>query len=636
MWKQCWAAAASGANGADFPAMSLLQVYVALPDADSIHPMALSVVQVLRMVLTGVKTNGQNAVSIKVVDTIVSVVKTRLQSTKSLSTVGAGGEILSSCVKELKKSLARCVMELLLQDSESAALQRLFTDINGVIFSTYLDSIARVPVESANLAPADEPVWTVWRTNPTVGWLMSGEWHQDVPPLKEHYAGGLEEYAETLLRTWTVLTFYWGSAALWPRCKVPSQKNGEAGCCDEPLLCHQGHGRHGMCVETISRSGVVTNCEGEAVWACHRHYRSAVCQRCLGKLQAVRCGAGPSRAGAGPTGASTDIYNAVVMREESRTIGTVFHLAGVTSRKPPQKPPNWRTTYRLQPSALVAVVKLSAINEPLQAAHVLHWAEIVQSTGPAKGIPVHESRFRQESKMAIRLLGRGDIATFTNEPDLPLNTQVAIIDLKVFVPEVISVLATFANPRFGEHLSLIPFAKRLIGVEPSPALIRLPALNAMIAGYTIKAIKESEIRCLQMLSDEYKNAIVIEILALPPVKNLYGTQLEAFANGLGSALHCTQGPPGTGKVNRRQISFSVLCIPFSLFSISLIVCAELRWGVHYFGTRNCAEVCPQERKFRRSDSDAFLQEPRSGGVSHRCVEIRPLVTPRSAGALRES
>ncbi len=144
----------------------------------------------------------------------------------------------------------------------------------------------------------------------------------------------------------------------------------------------------------------------------------------------------------------------------------MFHLTGVTSRRPPQIAPNWRTTYRLQPSALVAVVKLSVSNEPLQPAHVLHWAEIVQSVAPGRAVPgrrpVPESQLRQDGKMAIRLLGRGDIATFTAESDLPLTTQVAIIDLKVFVPEVISVLATFANPRFGEHLSLIPFAKRLI------------------------------------------------------------------------------------------------------------------------------------------------------------------------------
>ena len=534
--------------------MSLLQVYVALPDAESIHPSAVSVVQVLQCVVAlGLSDVKVSATATKVIDTVVSIIKTRLQSSESLATIVGGAEALLSSIATLKTTLTRCVMRMRC-DIDSTALQMLQRDIEGDLFTSYAENIAHAELENSFRAEAvaEGPVWTTWRTDPTVGWLMNGEWHQDVPPLKEFYSNGLFEYAETLLRTWTVLTFYWGSAALWPRCKHKVSKNGADGCCDEPLLCHVTDKRHLHCAERIKRSGLEGPCGGEAAWACHRHYQQAVCKRCLGKRQTVCGGAGPTPSRPAPTGASTDIYNAVVTREESRSIGTVFHLTKVESRKAPKVAPNWRTSYRLQPSALVAVVKLSVYNEPLRREHSVHWAEVVQSTAPTRqagsGPPVHESRFRQEGKLALRLLGRGDIATFTGEPDLPLSTQVAIIDLKVFVPEVISVLATFANPRFGEHLEQIPFARRLIGVAPSPRLLRLPPASASISEYTLKAIYNSEIRCLQMLPVEYKAWIVRDILSLPPVRNLYGTQLEAFANGIYSALHCTQGPPGTGKV----------------------------------------------------------------------------------------
>lgn len=426
------------------------------------------------------------------------------------------------------------------------------------MFPDYLGKIALIqPETDMEGAHSDLPAWAAWSADPTVGWLMSGSWHQDVPALKETYEGELTEYAETLLRTWTVLTFYWGSAALWPKCKFKTKRNGAEGNCDEPLLFHSGSNHSRTCCEIVSKQGVKQPCDGRAEWACHKHYHQAVCQRCLGKLQDILGGAGPVAAKQPPTGASTDIYNAVVSREEARSVGTVFHLTQVASRKPPFVPPNWRTSYRLQPSALVAVVKLSVSNEPLRRDHTLHWAEVVQSVPPSKpgsgggrgGPPVHESRIRQEGKMAVRLLGRGDIATFSNsDADLPLSTQVAVIDLRVFVPEVISVLSTFANPQFAEHLKMIPFARRLIGAEESLPLLRMPVGRATIEEYTQDAIFGSEIRCLQMLPDERKQSVFSEIVRLPPVRNLYGTQLEAFANGLRSALHCTQGPPGTGKV----------------------------------------------------------------------------------------
>lgn len=116
LWKQCWIAAENGANGSDFPAMSLLQIYIALPDAESIHPAASSVVGVLNRVVIGlrdVSNISKISESAKVIDAVVSTIKTRLQSSKSLATINVGAcDGLSDDVKALKKSLLQRVLRL--------------------------------------------------------------------------------------------------------------------------------------------------------------------------------------------------------------------------------------------------------------------------------------------------------------------------------------------------------------------------------------------------------------------------------------------------------------------------------------------------------------------------------------------
>ena len=65
------------------------------------------------------------------------------------------------------------------------------------------------------LENGERPPWLGWQQNPTLDWLMSGSWHK-VDGLKAVYESS-EQYAETLLKLWTLLTFYWGSGAVWPR-----------------------------------------------------------------------------------------------------------------------------------------------------------------------------------------------------------------------------------------------------------------------------------------------------------------------------------------------------------------------------------------------------------------------------------
>lgn len=67
--------------------------------------------------------------------------------------------------------------------------------------------------------------------------------------------------------------------------------------------------------------------------------------------------------------------------------------------------------------------------------------------------------------LTLRLLGKADCPALPSESDLPLEigSRVAIIDLRVFVPEVVSVLSTIARDSFGAQLKLIPFVGSLIG-----------------------------------------------------------------------------------------------------------------------------------------------------------------------------
>ena len=176
--------------------------------------------------------------------------------------------------------------------------------------------------------------------------------------------------------------------------------------------------------------------------------------------------------------------------------------------------PNWNTTYRLQCSGLVAVVKLGVQNEALQRDYTIQWAEVLPSALTGKGQrPIPEGNYRRDGRIALRLLGRGDLSALQTEPELPLNTHVAVIDLRVFVPEVLSVLSTFAHPHFATHLQQIPFAKRFIGLQRSPPLLRLPR-GATIEADVRAAIESSEIHCIRMLSREDKQEIGDQICAV--------------------------------------------------------------------------------------------------------------------------
>jgi hypothetical protein len=393
-------------------------------------------------------------------------------------------------------------------------------------------NIASLGDDGGSSDAGEEPPYLGWRGAATVDWLMSRNWRGE-PQLRDKYAT-VEEYQSELLKMWSALTFYWGAGALWAKC----QANGQSGDmrCGEPLLhCLKsttGRGRGATC----SRK----DCRKEASWSCIHHNHDSICDECLLKEQDQCCGASGSR------GVSTDIYDAIVSSERD---GCHF-FKQVKSRKPPQKEPNWKTTYRLVSPALVAIVVLERPGERLRRSQELLWAEVVPHDHKMKR---DEWRRRGAGEVAIRLLGCGDCVGFRpdSELHLPRDHPIAIIDLRVFVPEVLSVLNTLSKD-FGSNLEDIYFSNNLLGCGGSTGVPVGLAFDAVpsTAKAIEYAIKHSEISLVVDLKPNEKRDYINRLLSVDTIQKLRGTQLEAFVESLRCPVHCTQGPPGTGKVSR--------------------------------------------------------------------------------------
>ena len=195
---------------------------------------------------------------------------------------------------------------------------------------------------------------------------------------------------------------------------------------------------------------------------------------------------------------------------------------------------------------------MSASHEPIPRNSLVQWGEIV----PADIQAGHNQDWKDRSKgrVAIRLLSRADCFGMPEDTGVHIasGARVAIIDLRVFVPEVISVLNTFSKEDFKDQLNQIPFFNRLIGQDSAPQNALMYNKNDSIQQCVRNALENSEIDYIQRLNPQAKLDLINEICSLKPIQSLSGTQLEAFAAALFSAVHCTQGPPGTGKVCLRK------------------------------------------------------------------------------------
>ena len=596
-----WIAAGSGAGSREH-VLSLPAALMKLPDLTLLFPSPDEVVRVLVVSLSllsngsyGASTSSAQACTgVATLEIVIDVVKNRLMNhlnpTIILPSATTTLELLTK-LSELYKAAINRILSISSQD----LMERLGLLLSrGRDIIQYRQEVERIMQNSqtnpaTNDALKHESESFGWKS-PTLSWLLCGDWH-NVGELRSCYSSP-DEYARAMESVWTLLAFYWGAAAVWPRCSH-QQQGGNAVVCGEPLLASASP--KALCSFRINGQ----QCGRSAVWSCHRRGHRDICSRCLQFEQAQLIG--PS----GPH-ASTDIYDAVVDRETDRREGVVYMLSSVTSRRPPKMPPNWKTSYRLQPSALVGVVRLATPNQRISPRSIIQWAEIVPVI--AQNGLIGDWKCRQEGRMAIRLLSRGDCAALSNEADTPLERRchLAVIDLRVFVPEVISVLSTISSDAFANHLSQISFAARLIGQNDALSQYNYEALGT-VSDNVSKAIECSEIDFIHRLDHSVRKNIADQICAIPQVQTLYGTQLEAFCGALASSMHCTQGPPGTGKVSPVYTETYLLTVSqknnYLCFVASIL---ELYWSLSRAGLRYHPQYSTKMWKISRSDPGSFI------------------------------
>lgn len=537
IWLDTWKAAACGAKG---PVKILPIAYLRLPATLSFSPPPIDIINVFIQVSITIKTNdntrshSSDLPVINIIEAIFDTVNSRLTG---LLQVSRNNDLLLKAIDELEKCLFSTITSILPHfPAYQERLAHLILRKKEIVeLKKRIGENYRTQELETDEIDKPKDVWLGWQQSPRLDWLMSGAWHE-VDGLKAIY-GSSQEYTQSLLKLWTLLTFYWGSGAVWPKCAYKqgggdvNNNKADANVCGEPML-------------TIATSGVCVKCGGSnGSWRCFRQTHHSVCKKCLLRLQDALVG------GPGPH-ASTDIYDAVVEREVVRRGETIYLLKNLESRKPPKIAPNWKTSYRLPISVLVAVVKLSVSHEPLNRSSSIQWGEIVVYN--LKDGANQDWLYRSQGCMALRLLNKGDCVGMPDESELfiDVGVPVAIIDLRVFVPEVISVLNTFSKKDFTDQLNQIPFCDRLIGQNGGMDLQKdfsAPNQSDSLQVCIGSALENSEIEYVQRLQPIAKSQLIAEICSLKPIRSLSGTQLEAFAAALFSSVHCTQGPPGTGK-----------------------------------------------------------------------------------------
>lgn len=514
LWRGAWSAIAMGASikhGA-----ALVQMYMRLPSASAYTPPNLVVWRALKRVVDAVQRRD----IIKLVEQVADVVEYRLLPRP-------GGADCISAASDLRTAGLKTLTPAINTAHMAAATARLMARFLGLVDRALSEMEHTEQADADKEASGDSSAaWTGWR-QPTLNWLQRGKW-LDAPRLSVHYTS-IEHYADTVCRLMTMLTFYWGAGALFPKCR--NRRDPADNACDQPLCTRINRELKLRCSRKRSDG---SRCAQDAKWRCARNGHDVICDRCIRTVQASLVGE-PGRH------ASTDVYDGIVERETLRRDANVYIISYLVSRKPPSINPNWSTTYRLKCSALVAVVRLSVSGEPLAENSKIEWAEIVP-VNPQSGDRLdHKERAR--GRLALRLLTRADLSSLKGDSEaLQAGLRVAIIDLQVFLPEVIPVLSALTDPELMDHLRNIKFSSQLLGHPPADEGINH---NNDVDVAIRHAIESTQLDVVMRL--ERKSSLISRISTLAKKYNLSGSQLTAFASALSSSLHCTQGPPGTGK-----------------------------------------------------------------------------------------
>ena len=591
-WRVCFESA--GFLTSDLAAFrsTFLQTYLKLPDEERFAPKAENLLQVVDAYLK------QPRVDLQI---ILNIFQQRLSRHSSLQTIDdkmkieCGLRDMESTVRDLFRNAE--MFDKLVEISTQ--IKEYKVKISSLVIKSSLKS-------ASSLSPNEttKPMFG-WLENSTVGWLASG-CIIGGPTLKKHYKS-VNDYVLSVQSVWTMLTFYWGTAALWPRCRCKQSQNDMA--CGKPLLSqHKRNGGHcSMKIQTVN--GKMTTCDAPATWKCGFRGHDSICDRCVDKHQELILGPRGSRE------ASTDIYDGEVTRTHLQMDSAVLTISKFMSRKPPTVPVRWRTTYRLQPATLVGVIVMHASNVSLKKDMKIYWGEVSNTYGD-----LPEFQLRERGNMTVRILSRADCNDLPAHINLPFSvgSKVVVIDLRVFVPEVMSVLSTLVHSSFSNGLERLPFVQPLlacnnngqkslweevIGIYEKHDPSKLEKIDDIMAKYKgreaylldkvkrkydftdeqavsmaavitaghglnemIKlAVESSQILCIKQLPPVEKAEIITRICKIAPVRSLDETQGIAFALGLLKTLHCTQGPPGTGK------SYVGVCLILALIVVREVV-----------------------------------------------------------------
>jgi hypothetical protein len=232
-----------------------------------------------------------------------------------------------------------------------------------------------------------------------------------------------DHYMDTVHRLWVAMTFADGHAAMAPHCR----SRGASGVgCNNALWPISGHLAGARCR--------TKGCSNEVEFACRIPKHDAFCGECAARSVARHLGK------PGP-GASTHLYDCVVRHVQS---DGVLYLEKFKSRNPP---PNvhWRTTKRLSPPNLVAIVRVSSKEAPLKETDVLKWAEIVYH-----GHTRDEGQRRERGDLALNISSIDEV-----DPDYFEQGANVVVVRSILVGSIILPLLFVLNsPFFSRHRSI--------------------------------------------------------------------------------------------------------------------------------------------------------------------------------------
>jgi hypothetical protein len=461
-----------------------------------------------------------------------SIVENRLLREASQRTIQDKPTLLT-LIDELDKARKKAKSEFVKKEMDEEDYEECDKMLRDIVkkYKSEVENWEVVPEDDITAVSSSNPLPPShgWISSPTLGWLLDEAW-MHTKDFKDVYES-LDHYVATMQETWTLLTFYWGAAAFWPKCC--SSEGGNNAMCNQPLL-------HLVSSRSSTQHGYkCKRCPAPAKWRCFRSNHDAICDKCLKSGQDGLLG---------PSGVhgSTDVYDSLIQSVTISSENRIIHCGKLRSRKPPQTPINWKTSYRLQCDHMVAIIPVSVENSQLSRSDILFWGEVVRKSHKESNSE-HVRRGKEE--ISIRIMGKNDCDLFhdIDEHKFNLGKRIVVVDMRVFIPEVISVLATLASGTFKNGLKRVSFQQLLLDSTNADNMQISPSSNDL-SELIYYSVRNSAISAVKKLSEEDKLEIFKMIWDIPQVRTLDDTQGKAFSSALLQSMHTVQGPPGSGKV----------------------------------------------------------------------------------------